>query len=244
MFSWKKTHDVVVRRRYSSGVKLLLVALAVVAALGAAALVYNHGLSMAGYESETAVRTREVLEEEIRKLRDEAQQLHEALARAQRTIQMDQAAYQELDKSLKASAQEIVKLREELNFYRNIISPADNKGGLRVQSFTIEPAGAANQYRYKLVLVQALKHGRTVTGQVSLEIAGMQAGQDTALKFPRAGERPIYVNLKYFQDIEGRLELPRNFQPRQVRVSITASGGAAAVEATFAWPQPASGSPG
>ena len=64
------------------------------------------------------------------------QQLREEGARAQRTIQMDQAAYQELDKSLKTSAQEIVALSEEVNFYRNIIWPVDKKSGLRIQNLS------------------------------------------------------------------------------------------------------------
>lgn len=237
LFKRKNTLDVVVKRRYSPTTKLLLAGGVAAAVLGSAIFIYNHGLSMAGFERDYAVRARQVLEDETDKLRDEVQQLRESLARSQRTIQMDQAAYQELDKSLKASAQEIVRLREEVNFYRNIISPTDNKSGLRIQNLYIVPAGGVNQYRYKLVLIQALKHERAVTGQASFEISGMQSGQDTVLKFPRATERPIYVNLKYFQDIEGRFELPRNFQPQRVKISITTPGGGRPIEADYAWPQ-------
>ncbi len=239
-----KTVEVVVKRRYSPVVKLIAAGAVGVAAIAATVFVYNHGLSMAGFERESAVRARQTLEDDTRQLRGELQQLRESLARAQRTIQMDQAAYQELDKSLKGSAQEIVRLREEVNFYRNIISPADKKSGLRLQSFSIVPAGGVNQYRYKLVLIQALKHERAVTGQASFEIDGMQAGEDVQLRFPRATERPIAVNLKYFQDIEGKIELPRNFQPRRIRVSITTSGGGQPVEASYAWPQVLAGIPG
>ena len=231
-----RTSEVVVKPRTSPAIKLLVAGGIVAGALGTAVFIYNRGLSMAGFERDSAVRTHAALEDEARQLRREAQQMQEALARAQRTIQMDQAAYQELDKSLKSSAQEIVRLREEVNFYRNIISPADKKSGLRIQSLYVVPAGGVNQYRYKLVLIQALKHERAVTGQASFEISGMQAGQDMVLKFPKPTERPIYVNLKYFQDIEGRIELPRNFQPQRIRVSIAAGGGQP-VEVTYAWPQ-------
>lgn len=237
LFKRKQTTDLVIKPRYSPTVKLLVAGGVAAAVLGAAVFIYNHGLSMAGFERDYAVRARQALEDETRRLNDEMQQMREALARAQRTIQMDQAAYQELDKSLKTSAQEIVRLREEVNFYRNIISPTDKKSGLRIQNLYIVPAGGVNQYRYKLVLIQALKHERAVTGQASFEISGMQAGEDTVLRFPRATERPIYVNLKYFQDIEGKFELPRNFQPSRVKVSITTPGGGQAVEASYAWPQ-------
>lgn len=244
LFKRRKTADVVVKPRYAPTTKLLIAGGIAVAIVASAVFIYNYGLNMAGFERDSAVRAREKLEQESRQLRDESQQLREALARAQRTIQMDQAAYQELDKSLKGSAQEIVRLREEVNFYRNIISPTDKKSGLRIQNLYIVPAGGVNQYRYKLVLIQALKHERAISGQVSFEISGMQAGQDTVLKFPKPTERPIYVNLKYFQDIEGKVELPRNFQPQRIRISITTPGGGQPIEASYAWPQVTGAVPG
>jgi hypothetical protein len=236
MIDLNKPGELIIKQRYSPRMKLLLAVLLALALLGSAGFIYNYGLNRAGFERESAQATQQTLQDEMRKLRDDNQGLQESLARAQRTIQMDQAAYQDLDKSLKASAQEIVKLREELNFYRNIISPADKKSGLRIQNLYIEPAGGTNQYRYKLVLIQALKHESVIQGRAVLEISGMQVGEDTLLRFPAANERPIMVNFKYFQDIEGKLELPRNFQPKRIKVYITTSGGTSMAEATYAWP--------
>lgn len=236
MIDLNKAGELVIKQRYSPRIKLLLAVVLVLTLLGSAGFIYNYGLNRAGFERQSAEQTQQTLQDEMRKLHDENQGLQESLARAQRTIQMDQAAYQDLDKSLKASAQEIVKLREELNFYRNIISPADKKSGLRIQNLYIEPAGGTNQYRYKLVLIQALKHESVIQGRAILEISGMQVGEDTLLRFPATNERPIQVNFKYFQDIEGKLELPRNFQPKRIKVYITTSGGTSMAEATYAWP--------
>lgn len=237
MVDLNKHGDLVIKARYSPRVKLLLAVIVVVTALVSAGLIYNYGLNRAGFERQSAEEAQQALHDDTRKLHDENQDLRESLARSQRTIQMDQAAYQDLDKSLKASAQEIVKLREELNFYRNIISPADKKSGLRIQSLYIEPIGNTNQFRYKLVLIQALKHELTIQGRAVFEITGMQVGEDTVLQFPNANERPVVVNFKYFQDIEGKLILPRNFQPKRVKISILSAGGTPMVEATYAWPQ-------
>lgn len=233
----KTTGAVVVRRQFSSRTKLLIAAVAGTVVISAAIFVYDQGLSMAGFERALAARLQQRLEDENGRLKDENQQLREALARAERAIQMDQAAYQDLDKSLQTSAQEIVKLREELNFYRNIISPADKKGGLRIQSLDIQAAGPSNYYRYKLVLIQALKHERSIFGTVNLEISGLQGGQNSVVKIPAANERPIQVNLKYFQDIEGKFELPRGFRARSIRVNVITVGGAQTVEAVYDWPQ-------
>ncbi len=237
MIDLNKPGDLVIKQRYSPRIKLLIAVIIAVVLLASAGLIYNYGLDRAGFERQSAEQTQQTLQDQMRKLQDENQELQESLARAQRTIQMDQTAYQDLDKSLKASAQEIVKLREELNFYRNIISPADKKSGLRIQNLYIESAGGANQFRYKLVLIQALKHESTIQGRASFEISGMQVGEDVVLKVPGANERPIQVNFKYFQDIEGKLDLPRNFQPKRVKVTITTPGGTSVAEATYNWPQ-------
>jgi len=229
--------DLVVKRRWSPRVKIAVAALAATVVVGGAVFIYNYGLSMAGFERTAAEETNSELAQRVTKTEAENQELRENLARAQRTIQMDQAAYHELDASLKNSAQEVIRLREELNFYRNIISPADKKGGLRIQRLYIEPTRADNKFRYKLVLIQALKHERTIYGSARFEIRGMQGGQETVLRFPGPNERPISVNFKYFQDIEGNFELPRNFQPQQIRVNVTTSGGGEGAEATYPWPQ-------
>ncbi len=234
---WHKTTGaMIVKRQLSPRTKLLIAGSVGAIVIGATVFIYEHGLSMAGFERALAARLQQGLEQETGRLGDENQQLREALARAERTIQMDQAAYQDLDKSLQASAQEIVKLREELNFYRNIISPADKKGGLRVQSLDIQPTGSGSTYRYKLVLIQALKHERSIFGTVSIEISGQQGGQTTVFKVPAASERAIPVNLKYFQDIEGKFELPRSFRARTIKVNVNIAGGAQTVEAVYDWP--------
>lgn len=236
IFDRNKTGEMIVKRRYSSRIKIVVAGIVALLAVGSVAFVYNYGLSMAGFERASAVRMQQSLQTEKQRLQTENQELREGLARAQRSLQMNETAYQELDRALKASAQEIVKLREELNFYRNIISPTDKKAGLRIQSLYIEPAGNANQYRYKLVLIQALQHERSIHGSANIEVSGMQAGEETVVRFPRPNEKVITVNFKYFQDIEGRFELPGNFKPRQVKVSVTTSGGAQKIEEIYAWP--------
>lgn len=101
----------------------------------------------------------------------------------------------------------------------------------------MEHTGSGNSYRYKLVLIQALKHERSIYGTARFQISGVQGGQDTVVSVPAANERPISVNLKYFQDIEGKFDLPQEFRPRSIKVSVTTAGGGQTVEAVYDWPQ-------
>jgi hypothetical protein len=237
MFKRQATGELVVKPRLSSRTKLLLAGSTLTALFVAGFWIYSHGLSAAGFERAFANRAQQHLEEELQRRHAENEELRASLARAQRSVQMNETAFQELDRSLKGSAQEIVKLREELNFYRNIISPADKKSGLRIQNVYVEPSGPANQYRYKLVLIQALKHEHTINGSATLEISGALGSDDKVLSVPGPSERPVKVNFKYFQDIEGQFELPKNFKPRHIKVRVTPVGGTSAVEETYPWPQ-------
>ena len=240
IFRKHRTSELVIKRRYSPRVKLFIAGVAVVALIVASGALYNYGLTAAGVEKFSAFRTQSTLREESRRLKDENLDLRETLARAQRTLQMDQVAYQELDRSLKESAKEINRLREEVSFYRNIISPDNKVAGLKIDRLTIDRAGnpVDNHYRYKLVLVQALKHDHTIYGRVRLEVNGAQDGRDAVLAFPTANDKQHNVNFKYFQEFEGVMKLPRNFQPSMVKVSITTTSPAAqTLEQNHAWPK-------
>ena len=240
IFSKHRTSELVIKRRYSSRIKLFIAGITVVLLIVSSGALYNYGLTAAGVDMFSAIRAQSALREEIKRLKDESLDLRETLARAQRTLQMDQVAYQELDRSLKESAKEINRLREEVSFYRNIISPDNKVAGLKIDRLTIDRTGnpGDNQYRYRLVLVQALKHDHTIYGRVRLEVNGAQDGRDVVLAFPTANDKPHNVNFKYFQEFEGLMKLPRNFQPSLVKVSITTTAPAAqTLEQNHAWPK-------
>jgi len=238
MFNRNRTSEMIVKPAYSPRFKMTVALVsALVIILGGAAL-YNYGLSSAGFESLIANRQQEGLQESIASLREENTQLKESLARAQRTLQMDQAAYSELNQSLKQSAAEIVKLREDLNFYRNIISPANKKEGLRIQSFNIDKTGEKNSFKYKLVLIQALKHDYLVRGIANLEVTGLQAGKRVKIKFPGESEKKIDVNFRYFQEINGVMKIPGNFEPISINIKVATRGrNSTTIEQNYNWPE-------
>jgi len=236
MFQHNRTSEMIVKPAWSPRAKMTVAAVIALAIVLTGTGLYNYGLNTAGFKKIIASRQVELLENQLNELKQENQDLRDGLARAERTLQMDKTAYQELEGSLDGSSKQIATLREELNFYRNIISPPNKKSGLRIQSMKLEPTRKSGQYSYKLVLIQALKHDRTIRGKASFEVSGMQAGQSTTLTFPTG--KPIGVSFRYFQDVEGRLDLPKNFEPRQIRVQVKTRGaGSQTVEAVYTWPR-------
>ena len=239
LLNWRnKTGELVVKPRYSPRIKLFVAGLVSVVLIVTAGAIYNHGMNMAGFDRLSAYQHQEALRSEMQRLRDENENLREGLARAQRAVQIDQTAYQQLDQSLKDSAKQIMKLEEEVSFYRNIISPANKMAGLQIQSLKLQRMGDSNQYQYHLVLIQALKHSQTIYGHAKLQVTGVQGGQNAAYTFPGAGDKPLVVNFKYFQEFDGTLKLAGNFEPQQVKVSVTTAGaGGQTLEQLYNWPK-------
>jgi hypothetical protein len=239
LFSKHRTAELVIKRRTAPHTKLFIAGVVMALLLVAGGAIYQYGLSAGGI-APFAFERQSALREEVKRLKDENLDLRETLARAQRTLQTDQVAYQDLDRRLKSSDREINRLREELSFYRNIISPSGKVSGLQVERLNVERAAAKEgdgAYRYKLVLIQALKHDSTIYGRVQLNVAGAQDGRDAVLTFPSA-DRPHNINFKYFQEFEGVMKLPRNFYPTGIKVTITTTAPAAqTLEQNYSWPK-------
>jgi hypothetical protein len=238
MIKRNRTSELVVKPRVSAHAKFMIFAVGVLLVLLAAGGIYRYGLSQGGFEFSIASLKQTRLENKVKNLEGENQELREQLARSERALQMNETTYKELDESLKTSAQEIVRLREEISFYRNILSPENKQPGVRIQSLHIEPTEKAAVFQYKLVVIQALKHDLQVRGSARFEISGLQAGKNTTLQFPGKQSRQIIVNFKYFQDIEGKFELPANFEPDLVKVVVQTSGREAkTLEREYNWPK-------
>lgn len=184
-------------------------------------------------------RLRSELEAARGKLEDTRRRLdstQSSLTKVTRQLQIDQAAYKELRKELEASNRQITELASELKFYRSIISPADGRSGVRIQEFGIQPTDTAHEYRYRLILIQALEHDDSVKGSVRFEISGTQAGETRTIRAPTGSGGAITADFKYFQNFVGTFTFPAGFMPAEVTVIFEADDEAV-VQRTYPWPE-------
>lgn len=167
--------------------------------------------------------------------------LRERAAILERAGQIEEKAYADVDQHLKQLQDEVLDLKEEVAFYRGIVSSGPG-GGLSIQSFDIQRDGDDGEYSYRLVLTGDMKNDKVITGTVNLSVAGERQGRLTELSLADLSARDapgISFQLKYFQKIRGRITLPEDFVPHRVFVQVTASGKSPAkVEKTFDWPTP------
>lgn len=207
--------------------RLLLGALALTALAWA---VFTAGRLQGGADLEAVAATRALLAETEAANRS----LRERIALIERSGQVDGRAHDELRGSLVALNDEILQLREELAFYRGIVSPADARRGLRVHELKLEPTGTDGVWRYRLMLIQAMQHDREAQGTAHLVLVG--AGADGPQRVPVVDGGLAY-GFRYFQGFDGDILLPQGFTPSRVEVELAPrSERDARVEQTFDWP--------
>lgn len=217
-------------------------ALAIGSVVGVLVLVlcaFEFGRLRSGYSKYAEMQLRRELTTTIDRLERENEELRQAVAAAELAREVDRKAYADVGKNLADLQAQVLKHREELTFYRGIVSPEDGIGGLRIQRFQVLPGGAEQHYRLRLVLVQSMRQDAVVSGSVRIEIEGVQDNKPLQLSLAdargqRAGEADLKFRFRYFQNVEQDIELPPGFEPRAVNVEVRTSK-LAPVRESYPW---------
>ncbi len=191
-----------------------------------------------GYNQFRAKARFNELEKQVLALESENASLRNEVALLETSRQVDRKAYEQVDASLADLQSQIQSQREELVFYRGIVSPEDGRSGLQVQDLEIIATEREGAYRLSLVLIRAIKHDRRVNGVVNFAVEGDLGGAARTLAMAELAPSadPLEFNFRYFQDFEREIVLPEGFSPRRVHVEVAPrTKGVAAVSRTFDW---------
>lgn len=171
---------------------------------------------------------------EIEQLQQTRQDLEHELDRQQgqnaiieRSYQIETTSYKELHESISGLQGEISELKEELAFYRGIVSPDESSQGLNVQDFKISHNGVERGYRYKLVLTQVLNNNLVARGTVSLGVEGLQDGELKVLDLAQLSPKKLSsmkFRFRYFQNMEGDIILPEGFIAARAIIRVKPTG--------------------
>ena len=199
---------------------------------------YHLGYLQSGFDaSQTADRLQE-FKERVAYLEQQNLKLTQSLAQLERSKEIESEATQQVTAALTAMEAEMLELREELGFYRSIVSPSKMDPGLHVQNFQIERGEAPGEYHYKLVLTLVRGNNRVARGGVDLRVVGVADGETRSLTLGEmdSGATELKFSFKYFQSIEGTLALPAGFEPSKVELKVDASDRRLDdIEASYDW---------
>lgn len=182
-----------------------------------------------------------VLEKRHEKVRDDNRVLREKVAILQRSSQIDRQAALEVKADLAQLEEELQAAREEIEFYRGIVSPGNVKPGLRIHRFQLDPGADAGSFRYDLVLTQLKHNDRYVSGVAEWSILGTSEGTSVELGLTDVTRPPVdhlKFRFRYFQDLAGLVYLPDGFEAKKVILKIRPEGKGKSqpVEQEYDWP--------
>ncbi|WP_116810375.1 DUF6776 family protein [Steroidobacter cummioxidans] len=188
-------------------------------------LMYEWGRFEGGYSKFAEIQQRRELNAKIESLAEENERLRAAVASAELDRKVEYKAYADVEKNLADLQAQVLKHREQLTFYRGIVSPEDGIGGLRIQRFQVLPGAADHHYRLRLVLVQSMRQESVVSGSVVVQLEGVRENKPVQLPLSAAAETAradgqLPFQFRYFQNLEQDIVLPEGFEPRAVTLEV------------------------
>lgn len=164
-------------------------------------------------------REQSVLLDEVTQLEERNSHLSERVAVLERAQQIDNEAQFQLQHSYAVRQKEIKALNAELAFYRAVIDPKKHTKGVFVHSASFRPTGKKQVFSYQIVLSQSpKKRYRIEKGAITFFLEGKTGGRSRRLSLAQVSTaelEQIPYSFKYFQSINGQVQLPEGFLPSQ-----------------------------
>lgn len=227
-------------QQHGTGRNLVFRGVIVILILASGYLVFEFGRIKAGYDIVETGNERQAYEDQIMALEDRIVELKQEVALLETNREVDRESYKTVEESLSTLQAKIQEQRDAIAFYRGIVSPSDGNSGLRVQDLKLTRGREEREFNVRLVLVQAMKHDRKVSGDVNLTIAGSQGGVDTTYEYqqllPEDADTGWAFSFRYFQDFDRQLILPDGFTPERITVEVRSrTRSISSIEESFAW---------
>lgn len=213
-----------------------LLSVVLLVALGAYLFGYYHTLARNG----DAMAERDLLLLQVENLQGDNRLLQDQVLRLEQATSVDKEALHSVQTTIVSLREQISQLKEDVLFYKQIVSPGNDETGLVIGQLDLIQVDAGSEIRYKLELKQQGSNESAVTGHVNVNVLGLQDGQEVSIPLRSLSDSindlDIKLQFRYFQNIEGELSLPSGFEPQKVQILAVAEGAnAKTVQKSFGW---------
>lgn len=192
--------------------------------IGLMAMVFYLGKNYQSYQLEHLMLERETLVSRIEELETRNHNLVQKNAHLEGGSKIERDAYELANQELVRLQQELLAQKEELVFYRGIVSPKDAALGVNLQSFEVRKKNSQNHYSVKMILTKSGKSTKKIAGGANVVIRGEDGGSVSELKLTDLALENSKIGTKfafrYFQVFEGDIALPEGFEPFEVEIGI------------------------
>ena len=200
--------------------------LGILVLFGLLATFFCLGRGYQAYELEHLQLERETLSR-VAELEVRNEKLLQKNAHLAGSSKIEHDAYELANQELIRLQQELLAQKEELAFYRGIVSPKNATLSVNLQSFEVRRKNNQNQYSYKMILTKSGKSTKKIAGGASVLIRGENGSGVSELKmkdlFLENKGKDTKFAFRYFQVFEGDIALPAGFEPFEVEIGIKPS---------------------
>lgn len=189
------------------------------------------------YSAESLLSTTQL---ELLSIQSELKKLRQLLSIAEKRSEIDRLATDNMRKKIAALRAEMAQQQEDITFYQQVMSGKKTQQRLKVDKVVIQPNLESNRYRYQLVLTQVGKRHPWVKGKADVAVVGLLKGKKASYSLKQLNDTLnnewLPFKFRYFQKLEGELQIPAGFQPEYVQVRLTSEGRSSqVVEGQFSW---------
>jgi hypothetical protein len=225
---------------YRPGQQLLLRAIVICCLLVSGLASFWYGRNLGLSENGDARAERDSLRAQMAETNSQSQVLREQFLSLQQTSMLDKQALEDVQQTILSLRDKISQLEEDVLFYKQITSPENNETGLVIGQVDLFATDDAEVFRYKFELRQLGSNENLVTGHLNVNILGRQGEQEVSIPLRSISDSEIELDIelqfRYFQNIEGTLVLPENFQPERIQLlAVGEAPVAKTVQKTFGW---------
>ena len=233
----KQYQMVVVPHRpiYKTGVLLLFV----LAMMAFSFLTYEYGMGEGLTLQVEVVKEKDLIKAQLAEATQSVDRMRQEIAGLKLGGEVDSRATEEVRQTVESLQDEIAQLNEEIKFYKGVMVPNAEDKGLRIERLSIEDTPDPNKFRYSLLLTQIVDKSDFVQGGVEIALVGSEGDFDLQLSLSdmsQAEKDIIGFRFRYFQNIEGELNVPIGFEPRELVIVARSSGrNSQRLEKKFSW---------
>ncbi len=163
------------------------------------------------------------LEKKIGDVESELLLREEQLRNVLLSSEVDQAALENTRQQMVIMQRQIHARDEDLRLYNDLLQDNDTPSGLSVSDFNLHLIDPT-RVRYRWVARQKSSKTRLLSVHAYMEIHGKVDGNNSILDLSEVNEQidamPLKIEFKYFSIQQGILQLPDNFEPYSVRISL------------------------
>lgn len=179
-----------------------------------------------GFNQEEARQELAKLAADNTRIQQELDTARSSLTERDRQLQIEKSAQGELGRTVAQLQEENASLKEDLGFLRRLMGSAATPEGIAVSDLKVEPGASANEYRYRMLLVQGGQRKQDIKGRVQIIARVARGNAVSALTFPEGdpGEAGAF-EFRFYHRVEGRFAIPEGTVLRSVDVRVLAVPG-------------------